>query len=139
MARSIVVPRSGIKVFMGIVAAFLLTLPAATTWAEKEHHGPCAADVEKYCKDVQPGEGRIVKCLKEHEKDLSPACREKGAEMKNRMGDFREACAGDVQKLCKDAQPGEGRIVNCLKEHEKELSPDCNATLEKGKGMHRGK
>ena len=37
--------------------------------------GPCKADMEKFCKDVKPGEGRIVKCMKEHEAELSEACK----------------------------------------------------------------
>jgi hypothetical protein len=140
MARSAVVRGFCIKVSMIIMAALFLTLSAAAAWAEKGPHGPCAEDVAKYCKDVQPGEGRIIKCLKEHDKDLSPACREKGAEMQQKMNDLRKACEGDVQKLCKGVQPGEGGILKCLKEHEKSLSPDCSATMEKGKEMHnRGK
>ena len=37
----------------------------------------CAADVEKFCKDVKPGGGRISKCLREHECELSSECKEK--------------------------------------------------------------
>ena len=139
MARAALIRRSGIMALMFTVASLFLVLSPATTWAEKEPHGPCAADVEKFCKDVKPGEGRILNCLKEHEKDLSPACKEKDSEMKQMLGDFRKACEGDVQKLCKDVQPGEGRIIKCLKEHEKELSPNCSATMEKGKEMRKGK
>ncbi len=45
-----------------------------------EHSGrgprsrPCRADVQKFCGDVQRGEGRIVACMKSHEAELSPAC-----------------------------------------------------------------
>jgi hypothetical protein len=41
--------------------------------ANKANH-PCAADVQKFCKDVKRGEGRIIKCLKSHQSELSQAC-----------------------------------------------------------------
>jgi len=34
----------------------------------------CAHDIEKFCKDVQEGEGRIARCLGEHSAELSPKC-----------------------------------------------------------------
>ena len=36
---------------------------------------PCDEVVQKLCKNVQGWERRMTKCLKEHEKDLSPQCR----------------------------------------------------------------
>jgi hypothetical protein len=36
---------------------------------------PCMADRQKFCGGVEPGEGRIVACMKSHEADLSPACK----------------------------------------------------------------
>ncbi len=35
----------------------------------------CSGDMEKYCKDVKPGEGRIIRCLREHMQELSAACK----------------------------------------------------------------
>ncbi len=35
----------------------------------------CTGDVERFCNDVRPGQGRIVKCLREHTEELSTACR----------------------------------------------------------------
>jgi Cysteine rich repeat len=35
----------------------------------------CRGDTQKFCKDVLPGEGRILKCLREHMQELSNACR----------------------------------------------------------------
>jgi hypothetical protein len=34
----------------------------------------CEPDVEKFCAQVKPGEGRVIACLKEHQSDLSAAC-----------------------------------------------------------------
>jgi len=42
----------------------------------KEVADACKGDAEKVCKDVKPGEGRILKCLKQHETELSPSCKE---------------------------------------------------------------
>jgi hypothetical protein len=44
--------------------------------AVKDVMDDCAADAEKFCKDVPKGKGRVVRCLKEHEGQLSPACKE---------------------------------------------------------------
>jgi hypothetical protein len=39
-------------------------------------HEPCAEDAGKLCKDVEPGNKlQMVHCLKEHEPDLSEACK----------------------------------------------------------------
>ena len=42
-------------------------------------------------------------------------------------------CVADAKKLCKDVQPGEGRVAQCMKEHEKELSPGCKENIRKMK------
>jgi hypothetical protein len=35
----------------------------------------CQPDIQTFCKDVPPGRGRFLKCLKEHAAELSPACK----------------------------------------------------------------
>jgi hypothetical protein len=47
-------------------------------------NGPCKADVEKLCPNVQPGGGRIIACMKENKDKLSEAC--KAALEKHRAG-----------------------------------------------------
>lgn len=42
----------------------------------KNHQGPCKADREKFCKDVKPGGGRIIECMKTKMAELSPECKE---------------------------------------------------------------
>lgn len=42
----------------------------------KELKSVCAADYKKLCPDVRMGGGRIVRCLKEHQADLSAPCRQ---------------------------------------------------------------
>ena len=104
--------------------------------AYAEDTRPCADDAAKFCKDVNPGGGRMATCLKEHEKDLSPGCKQRNHEMMMRGKEMHKACADDVDKFCKDVQPGKGNMANCMREHKSELSAEC--MQEFGKGRHRG-
>jgi hypothetical protein len=90
----------------------------------------CCDDIEKYCKEIKPGGGRIMNCLKAHETELSVSCRGKIGELQGIITDCEQACAGDIAQFCKEVQPGGGRIVKCLREHDKQLSPSCSAKLE---------
>jgi hypothetical protein len=42
-------------------------------------------------------------------------------------------CKADREKFCAGVKKGKGRIKNCLKAHENELTPACKAKLEKHK------
>jgi hypothetical protein len=110
-----------------LVALSVLLNVSAAQAEEKDKPAACRADVEKLCKGIQPGGGRIAMCLKQHESELSPRCREGIAEAKEQIKDFAEACKPDAEKLCKGVQPGQGRIAQCLKQHEAELSAECKA------------
>lgn len=108
----------------------LIGLSAAQA-AEDVRADACRAEVQKYCKDVKPGGGRMLQCLKAHDGDLSPSCRERMAEGRKRMESFAQACKADVEKLCKGVEPGEGRIMQCMREHKAELSPACSEKLDR--------
>lgn len=123
-----------------VSAFFALSLAAP---AHAGEHGACKADLEKFCAGVEPGEGRMMKCLKEHEAELSEGCRAMKGGVKDKMQEkgreLEAACKADKEKLCKDVEPGEGRIVKCMKEHEAELSEKCRGMMkekhEKMQGM----
>jgi len=77
-------------------------------------------------------------CLLDHQQDISDSCydnlkqRLAGKENGNpARGAARKACKQDVEALCKGIQPGGGRIVNCLKDHQKDLSDTCYEQLSK--------
>lgn len=42
-------------------------------------------------------------------------------------------CQADAERLCRGVTPGEGRIVQCLKEHREELSRECRAAASEHK------
>lgn len=109
--------------------SLIFTLPLFA----KEHNGPCKADVEKFCAEVEPGEGRIVKCLKENEAKLSEECKKNKEHMKEeikaKVHEVKEACSEDIKKLCPSEKPGKGRVLHCLKDNEASLSKECKESL----------
>jgi hypothetical protein len=117
------------KILFGLIAVALGMILGVGTSVYAQGGGPCAEDLAKFCKDVQPGGGRIAKCLKEHEKELSATCTQHIAEVQSRWKEANQACHDDVLKFCKDVKPGQGRIVKCLKEHQNELSPESREKL----------
>jgi hypothetical protein len=91
---------------------------------------PCGRDAERLCKDVQPGEGRIMRCMKAHGAELSPGCKQRIASFREEVSGGLEACNGDVEKFCAGIERGEGRVHACLLQHRAELSPGCKAAGE---------
>jgi hypothetical protein len=110
---------------VGVAALLVCSMPYLTT----AQQGPCSADLEKFCKDVKPGGGRIIACLKQHEAEVSEACKKAQGTAQARMHSQGPgpACRADLEKFCKDVQPGGGRLMKCLSEHQSELSPECQA------------
>jgi len=61
-----------------MIAAIMIcaSLPAyaATVTMRSVIEGPCKPEVERFCKSVKPGGGRVQGCLKEHVAELSRLC-----------------------------------------------------------------
>lgn len=121
------------KCVINILILCVLSLPLVGMEVRAEDARSCADDIAKFCKNVQPGGGRIAKCLKEHEHELSGACKAHLADVKKKVKEAFQACQDDVSQFCKDVKPGGGRIVNCLKEHEAELSAECKEKMSQRK------
>ena len=82
----------------------------------------CGEDLQRFCYGVQPGEGRLIRCLSSHRGQLSPACISRVAEARPALG---MDCGQDLQRFCYGVQPGEGRLIRCLSSHRSQLSPAC--------------
>lgn len=109
-----------------LVVAVMFCFASALSYAQEMNRGGnCKADIEKFCKNVQPGQGRIVQCMKQHENELSHACKEQLEAEREKEQDFVKACKPDAEKFCKNVKPGQGRVVRCLKQHQTELSANC--------------
>jgi hypothetical protein len=104
---------------------------AAVTQAAENVHASCQADVDKVCQGIKPGRGRIHACLKSHATDVSPACNEAMASIKELKESIHPGCRPDAEKLCQGIRPGGGRVMACLQSHQSELSQVCKVKLEK--------
>ncbi|UCE88800.1 MAG: hypothetical protein JSW10_10820 [Pseudomonadota bacterium] len=98
---------------------------------QPEPTNPCDVDIERYCADVRPGIGRVDRCLKRHQDKLSDACTLARQSAHSRQRAFRQACAGDVERLCPNIHPSrQETLQQCLKKNEFEVSEECDAALE---------
>ena len=110
----------------GIAAWLLALLPSGGATAQQ---GParqaCGAEVSRACAGVQPGDGRVTACVREHFTQLSAPCRNaliSGATI-------TKACKADYQLKCAGIEPGDGRSQACLKDHFAELDELCQEAL----------
>lgn len=95
----------------------------------------CDAEVQQYCPDSLSGEDRR-RCVMQRFKRLAPTCQQI---MQQRLVRWKEAdgyklsCAVDVTRFCRTVSPGDGRMLQCLQEHEQDLSEGCYQSLPKGR------
>ncbi|MBV8934222.1 MAG: hypothetical protein JO095_00230, partial [Alphaproteobacteria bacterium] len=80
------------------VASVLLLVPAAAIAQGTALRGSCGAEIEQHCARVQPGEGRLRACVKEHYAALSESCKQALVSSVAVV----KACKDDVQQACPD-------------------------------------
>lgn len=120
------IPLAGLLAVVLCAGAFSAPALAARGGARN----PCAPDVARLCPDVPRGGGRIARCLHQHEDQLSPLCKARMDAIRDEARELAQACRDDVKKQCKDVQRGGGRILQCLRLHESDISPQCRAKLD---------
>lgn len=143
-------------VFAGLAVAALLAMPAPaaaqanqaqTNVAKqvqervnvvaKKVQAACKTDIQRRCKNVTPGEGRILYCILAYGDKLTPSCAatmiEVGRDISMAMNDAArtaDACYDDIEKLCPNVPEGEGRIAQCLVDNKPKLTKPCASQLE---------
>lgn len=115
------------KLIMSALFLFSVTLSFANP---DKDAGAYKVDREKFCKDVQRGEGRLMHCLKEHKDELSEGCKKHHEQMKEKVQAAKEACHEDAEKFCKDKEKGHGHVLKCLKANTDKLSAPCKEHLQ---------
>ena len=104
---------------------------------EKGKQG-CGADLEAFCSNVAPGEGRLAFCLIAHADKRSAACESALGEARGeaellieKVSQSIDACLPDIAALCTGTKPGEGRIVQCLTDQKAMLTEPCGEIIDK--------
>ena len=97
----------------------------------------CQEELTSFCKDVTPGEGRVLACLYAFGDKVSPRCE---YAMYDSIGQLNRTltnlsyvvneCEGDLNTHCADIKPGEGRLLDCLKKNEIKVSKRCLTALK---------
>lgn len=114
---------------LGFVIVTLLV-----SFSMADHHGPCKKDMETFCKEAKGDRAKVHQCMQEHEAQLSPECKAQKEKVKAEMAKVHEACQADVEKFCSDVEPGEKRIMKCLKMNRKDVSDSCKEQMKELKG-----
>jgi hypothetical protein len=97
----------------------------------------CKKELETYCKDVTPGQGRILACLYAHQDKLSGRCDyalyDAAAQLERAVAALTflvNECRDDLEKLCANIAPGQGRLLNCLEKNEAKVSNRCKQAFK---------
>lgn len=96
----------------------------------------CESDIENYCSQVTPGEGRMLHCMAAHEDKISGQCAYALYQAATLLEQLSMAiayvareCETEIGSFCGDVEVGEGRILACLDEHEEEIGDGCKKAI----------
>ena len=128
-----------LKRFIGALAAMavLASVPAMALdkLVESVEKG-CKKEIETYCKDVTPGQGRMLACFYAHSDKLSSQCEYALYDASAQLERFVAAltyianeCRDDLKEYCSGVRQGQGRLLKCLLENRKKLSSRCDTAL----------
>jgi cysteine rich repeat protein len=97
----------------------------------------CEKELNSYCANVTPGEGRILACLYAHGDKLSGQCEyalyDAAVQLERAVAALSylaNECDADLEKYCSSVPPGQGRLVDCLDKNSKNISKRCKQALE---------
>lgn len=96
----------------------------------------CAAEIQAYCSQVMPGEGRLLACFYAHEDKLSGRCQYALYEAADVLDTVVTAltyvatqCEADIKANCASVEAGEGRILQCLESKGDAVSESCRQAV----------
>ncbi len=96
----------------------------------------CESDIQNYCSQVTPGNGRMLHCMAAHEDKISGQCEYAFYQAANLLEQLSVAinylaqeCRTEIETLCSDVEVGDGRILACLNEHDDKVGEGCKKAV----------
>ena len=125
-----------------IIGAVMVAIGVAGTLSAQESlidtvANGCKTEIATYCKDVKPGEGRILACLYAYEDKLSGKCEyalyDAAARLERAVAALTyvaKECEADIVANCSGVKAGEGRVLQCLEKNEAKVSKRCKGAIK---------
>ena len=96
----------------------------------------CGKDIDKFCKKVNLGGGRMWQCLDRNAAAISPSCKAARTEVTVLLTTRSEArkriprvCEADIRRVCSGVQPGDGNLMECFYKAKGNISPECQRAV----------
>ncbi len=96
----------------------------------------CEKELNTYCSQVTPGQGRGLACLYAHNDKLSGQCEyalyDAAVQLERvvaALSYVANECRDDLKSYCSGVQPGEGRIMECMEQNKDKLSERCRGAI----------
>lgn len=130
------------KMVVAIMSLCVIMLVGSIAFAEEK--GPveivadgCKKEIDTYCKNVKPGEGRILACLYAYEDKLSSRCEyalyDAAAQLERAIAALTylaNECRDDLKAYCSNVKPGEGRLIDCIGKNMEKVSSRCKQAIK---------
>lgn len=129
--------RRMVKGLLTVTALFLLS---GVSWAQQDLLASvkegCKKELDSFCKEVTPGEGRLLACMYAYQDKLSGRCEyalyDASTQLQHAVATLTyvaNECADDLKKHCADVEAGGGRLAACLKKNEKDVAQRCKDAM----------
>lgn len=121
---------------LGAILLVVNPVRAQQTLLETVANG-CKEELQKYCSNVTPGEGRLLACLYAYQDKLSGRCEyalyDAASKLERAVAALSYAvndCSSDLKQYCGSVAAGEGRLLQCLEKNDPKVSNRCKQALK---------
>ena len=128
--------RSILSIAICVTLLFAISAGAEPSLVETVANG-CKAEIDTYCKDVIPGQGRMLACLYAHSDKLSGRCEyalyDAAAQLERAVAALSyvvNECAEDLDRFCQGVPAGQGRLLECINKKGAQVSARCREAIK---------